>query len=969
MNFGILANHRLRNEEKMFKTPPGKDFFEAGTPPEDLWINLMRSLRRYCRGLVLLLSAQLLPCLLVAQGTGALSGEVFDSTGALVPGATITLTHSGTVLTTRSSANGHYRLLNIPLGSYQLTADASGFTRYVLDNVEIARSLRLNIPLTITDQEQVTVTSDAPGVSLDATQNASATVLKGRDLDALSDDPNQLMTDLSAFAGPSAGPGGGDLYVDGFSGGRLPPKSSIREIRINQNPFSSEFDRSGYGRIEILTKPGAQKLSGSFGASYVGSTLNTAIPLSSTQPNYRFYWVEGDAAGPISKRASFFVDYFRFERQNQNTYNAINPADTTASLSGTFPNPDNSLYATARLDLQAGQNQTLSLRGYIFRDTVSGGSVGGLNLPQQSSHNTDPANNIQLSDTIILGPHLLDEINFEWKHERETHTPDNFLPTINVQGSFVNGGNTAHTANFLTNYEFQNYMTATAGKHVMRFGVRLRANDGTFTSASGTNGSYFFQTLAQYEAGKPYLYTATVVHQPTTHILMFDAAFFFQDDWRLRPNLNLGYGLRVEGQNRIHDRADWAPRLALSWSPKLKGSAPAKTVLRAGYGFFYERFTIPSFFNGGGGTPYLLATIQNNGVNQQNYVVQNPSFYDPTTPIAPGILEQTNSSTPTIYTLARHFHAALNMQGSLEVDRQLTKHTSLSLNYLYTRGIHQYLTNNITAADFDPSTYTVTGPTPTLYNYQFQSGGTYKQHQLIVTTTSSYKKLSMHATYVFNHARSDTQGVSYFPSIAGDPGFDYGRAHFDIRHQLNLVGTYTGPLGITIAPHIVAQSGTPYNITIGNDLTGNNQSNARPTYGRCGATDVVSTQYGCFDTNPVGKREAIIPYNLGTGPANVVVGLRLMRKFGIGPRQDLESELAGAKNTILTTNTAPLPPRKYAINFILGTSNLFNIVNLGPPNGTLSSPLFGKSQTLAAGPFELSSPGNRTVYVNAIFSF
>ena len=77
---------------------------------------------------------------------------------------------------------------------------------------------------------------------------------KDKDLEALSDDPDELSNELSALAGPSAGPNGGQIYIDGFTGGQLPPKSAIREIRINQNPFSAEFDKIGYGRIEILTK-------------------------------------------------------------------------------------------------------------------------------------------------------------------------------------------------------------------------------------------------------------------------------------------------------------------------------------------------------------------------------------------------------------------------------------------------------------------------------------------------------------------------------------------------------------------------------------------------------------------------------------------------------------------------------------------------------------------------------------------
>ena len=93
-------------------------------------------------------------------------------------------------------------------------------------------------------------------VSVDPSSNVGALVLKNEDLEALPDDPDDLQSDLEALAGPAAGPNGAQFFIDGFSGGQLPPKSSIREIRINSNPFSSEFDRPGFGRIEIFTKPG-----------------------------------------------------------------------------------------------------------------------------------------------------------------------------------------------------------------------------------------------------------------------------------------------------------------------------------------------------------------------------------------------------------------------------------------------------------------------------------------------------------------------------------------------------------------------------------------------------------------------------------------------------------------------------------------------------------------------------------------
>ena len=98
--------------------------------------------------------------------------------------------------------------------------------------------------------------------STDPTSNGTALVLGEKELAALSDDPDELSDELQAMAGPGGGPNGGQIYVDGFTGGNMPPKSSIREVRINSNPYSTEYDRPGFGRIEIFTKPGSDKIRG-----------------------------------------------------------------------------------------------------------------------------------------------------------------------------------------------------------------------------------------------------------------------------------------------------------------------------------------------------------------------------------------------------------------------------------------------------------------------------------------------------------------------------------------------------------------------------------------------------------------------------------------------------------------------------------------------------------------------------------
>src|SRR5215472_13801370 len=199
--------------------------------------------------------------------TGSLRGQVADPSGAAIARATVVLTPSaGQPIVAQSDGQGAYEFKSLPGGKYTLTVAAQGFTLYENDNVVMAtQPMRLNVTMSIeVETQKVQVSDTAPTVDVNPGNNASAIVLSGKELESLPDDPDELQSDLEALAGPSAGPNGGQMYTDGFTAGQLPPKPSIREIRINSNPFSSEYDKLGYGRIEIFTKPGTDKFHGQF---------------------------------------------------------------------------------------------------------------------------------------------------------------------------------------------------------------------------------------------------------------------------------------------------------------------------------------------------------------------------------------------------------------------------------------------------------------------------------------------------------------------------------------------------------------------------------------------------------------------------------------------------------------------------------------------------------------------------------
>ncbi|MFN0120134.1 MAG: TonB-dependent receptor domain-containing protein [Blastocatellia bacterium] len=975
-------------------------------------------IRPFTRRLPVLLLAALFALPLLAQNAAqnpvALKGQVTDVTGAVIPGAQISLMDAdGKEISAVADARGEFTVTSATAGLYTLSISFTGFQPYVQAEVKLPAATPLKIALAIANVAiETTVSANDQGVSSEPDQNMSATVLEEEFIQTLPDNEDDMRAFLQGLAGTggggaSGGQGGAQIFVDGFSGGRLPPRESIMQIRVNQNPFTAEYSAPGMGRIDIVTKPGNDKWRGTFGLNVRNSVLDARNAFALSKPDLSQTRYQFNFGGPLlRKKLSFF---FNAERRGLEGSNTVRAQTLDGAYVANVAAPNTSSYIGLRADYLLNQKNTISLGynrvgsdatnrefGARFGGGFGGGPGGGFGgggfgggstgasylLPERGSNAANGNHSLQLSMTSLLSSRLILESRLRYQREASDLTANTNGVAINVLDAFNGGGATCcPNTSREHNLEWQEYLTWNYGRHTLKGGVQLQYNSTHDMNANNFNGTYTFSSLDQYRAvlngervnpADP----ASALVRPTQFTInrgnpelaysQVQAALFVQDDWRLRRNFTLSLGLRQEFQSQLGDKSNFAPRIGIAWSPFKDG----KTMLRLGGGIFYSRLSSNLYAN----------TLRYNGATQESIIIRNPLYPDP---FAGDPLVSVGQTLRRVLDPALRAPYTINFSASVE--RQLPRGWVTTATYLYTRGVHQFRARNINA----PLADTGARPDVTQGNiYQIESSARSLYQGLMLSVQRRFgSRFQLFSNYTLSRTQSDADSAMSVPANNYDLRSEWGPAFTDRRHVLFVGGNVTLPYGFRLAPFVTASSGSPYNLTTGLDDNRDTEINDRPAgIGR--NTGLPASLYsllsnrcisGCFGATPVLLRDYLttnFPNGVSAvGPGSFNVSMNVSRTLSFGKRETSGGGPDGGMGGGPRGGGMGGGPRggmgggmfgggnesgRFNVTLSAQISNLLNRVNYGQYSGVLSSPFLGRAN---------SASGARQLELGLRFSF
>jgi Carboxypeptidase regulatory-like domain/TonB dependent receptor len=833
------------------------------------------------------------PCL--GQSNASLEVVVKDPTGALINKAQVQLVKNGKPQSLSSTnQRGEARFNKVPAGRYQIHIEAPGFKAQDIDDVEIAngphhREVTLEIDVIKVD---VDVDEETQVKNTNPNGPAFSNVLTEEQIAQLPDDPEEFENAVNQLAGPGA-----QIRVNGFKGGKLPPKSQIREIRFRMNPYAPENHDAGFGLVDITTKPGVNAWHGSFNFGFRDESLNgrqVFAPFRGPEQQRRFGL---SLDGPIWRNhTSLFLNAEGSLFFDARPIFATTPDGTVSDLAY---RPSRRLNLDARLEHALTKTHTSRFQFQRNAGVQNNLGVGDFDLPARGYSQENTEYIVRLGDSGVFGKKFFNEARVQARWITTDARSVTLGRTTLVPGSFNDGSAQRSGGRRSLDFELADNVDYALEKHGLRFGAQLEA--GGYRSNERTNpfGTFQFADLDAFEAGLPTQYTQRI-GDPTVKYRQYQFGVYAQDDFRVRKNLTLSYGARYEAQTHVPGKFNIAPRLGLVWSPKKNGSI----TIRSGAGIFYDWFATQTYEQ----------TLRVDGQRQRDLVIANPGFPNPfsgglqTVPPPSRIQADPELQIPYI------------IQSSIGLETNPFKLFRLTTNYQYQRGVHLLHGRNL-----NTPLAGLGRPDPTAGNItNIESSAYQSSHRLMVGVGPAkfVQGFFWNINYLLMKNTNEADSPFSLPSNNFNLHADRGPSANDFRHLISGFVSKRLPQGFGISTIFQATSALPYNITTGFDNNGDTVINDRPFgVGRNSARGASRWE--------IGSR---LSWGKDFGPEQQQTGGPQIRMVRIGGGDGAAPPSIGMGAT-----------KKYRLEFYAQAFNLLNHANLGAFSGVQTSPFFGQA--------------------------
>ncbi|HWI17963.1 MAG TPA: carboxypeptidase regulatory-like domain-containing protein [Vicinamibacterales bacterium] len=839
------------------------------------------------------------------QGTGVgstLRVTVLDQTEAALIIAQVTVVGAnGVEQTAPVDDRGVAVFENLNPGTYQVKAAAESFRPLATPfNVRRGEN-RTTLRLALASIEQSVVVEDQSAA--DRRDNGFTQTLSQDQIDALPDDPDEMAEELMRMAGPGA-----QIFVNGFRGGRLPPKDQIQQIRFHTNSFSSEYHEAGMVRVEVITKPGMGGWRGMTNFGFRDESLNAKNHFADTKGAEQMRRYMLNFSGPIAKgKTSLSVSFDGNSSYDSRTINAVSPSG--APVTALAETPTDAMNFNARVEHLLGGTSQLQLEYSRRQNDRTNIGVGDFDLPERAYATDNSTDTFRARQTGVINKKVFSEFRFSLINSMLSTTSASSAPTIRVNEAFNAGGagqvgdRRAREIEIAQNFDF-----SIGRKHSMRAGVLLEAGWWDSNTRSNAFGTYTFTSLAAYQAGLPATYTIRT-GDPVVDYHQVKAGWFIQDDFRPAKTLQMSVGVRQEIQTQVSSRWNFAPRAAFTWN------ATKTTTVRGGYGIFYDWFD----------SSLYEQTIRVDGTRQVDVVVQNPSF--PVTDVS-------GTRLPASVIRSASLDQPIIQQASIGLEKPLTGWADFRTDYMWTRGSNALRSVNVNAP--------VNGvrPDPTVGNItEIQSSGKRASDRVSVSLNARYapRRILGMVTYQYSNSRNFADFPTALPSNSLDPDADWGPSAQDVRHRVFF--NFNAPLGngVRVSMNVQGSSALPYTITTGLDGNGDTVFNDRPEgVGRNSARGSAQWSTNMRINKSIGLGGA------RSGPPNMPMppppptGGAMNQRVGGGGMGPGGGGGDGPQMVVMEANN-----QKYQLNLFLNIQNAFNNVNYNAYVGNQLSSFFG----------------------------